>query len=473
MKKHISISLVLLMILAMMAVLWTGCGPSDKTSLTTTTTTESTDESDKDAYTVTFDLNYEGAENSIEPQTVKAGEYATEPPEPIREDYSFEGWFTEPEMKNRFDFAATPVTSDITLYAGWSEAVYYIAGNFTGYEPKKPGFSLKTVDGEDGWYWIRVELTEEVRDAAYDGHYYKITNGTWDADGCWGADHYALQPAPESPTGGGLGSVYIYENCTLTVCFDSVNKIIYDDSMVQTFETPRIYGDFNTAMGRGSDWSTADDEALQLTDPDGDGIYTGLYKIPAYTGSNENGYSMAVVLSQRYYISEYGHGWGADEQYTFEGEPAGMGKISSLLPKEDAIYEFAYNSETHQTTVTELEPDQVVELPGPTVYGDFSSWIFEGGDSVLLEDEDGDGIYTGTLELPAYTGTDKGYMLAVALSKKLYDDEYGIRWGVEEQYTFEGEPAGMGGVSYLKPEKDTTYLLSYDSKTHVTTVEEK
>ena len=64
-------------------------------------------------------------------------------------------------------------------------------------------------------------------------------------------------------------------------------------------------------------------------------------------------------------------------------------------------------------------------------------------------------------------------MVAVAISKKLYDDEYGIRWGVEEQYKFDGTAAGMAGVSYLKPEKDTTYALSYDSATHVTTVTEE
>ncbi len=111
-------------------------------------------------------------------------------------------------------------------------------------------------------------------------------------------------------------------------------------------------------------------------------------------------------------------------------------------------------------------------LAGPTAYGDFSLWLYEGGSSVLLKDDDGDGVFTGTLTLPAYTGADQGYMIAIALSKKLYDDDYGIRWGTEEQYKFDGTAAGMGGLSYLNPTVDTTYTLSYDSATHITTVTE-
>ncbi|MDD5659957.1 MAG: InlB B-repeat-containing protein, partial [Actinomycetota bacterium] len=410
---------------------------------------------------------------TIDSHDVKTGGLAVQPAEPIRDDYVFEGWYSDADLTTAFKFAESKIEADTTLYAKWSEAVYYLAGSFTGYEPKMAGYGMKPIAGKDGWYWLTVKLTEDLRDKTYDGHYYKVTNGTWAADGCWGTDSYALQPAPVSPTGGGLGSIWIENNCTLAVCFDSINKVIYDDSMVQTFATPRIYGDFNTAMDRGTDWSTADGEALELADADGDGIFTGLYEIPAYNGPNKDGYSMIVVISQKYYISEYGNAWGANEQYLFDGSAAGMNTASYLMPDKDTVYEFAYDSTTHVTTETPLEADQIKELAGPTVYGDFSSWLFEGGSSVVLKDDDGDGVYTGTLNLAAYTGTDKGYMIAIVLSKKLYNDEYGIRWGAEEQYLFDGSAAAMGSVSYLKPKKDTTYTLSYNSTTHVTTVTEK
>ena len=455
--KALALALAALMALSMFA----GCS---------TTPAAETPTAEPTAYTVAFNLNYEGATSAIDPQSVAVGGTAAAPADPVRTGYAFTGWYTDAAMTTPFDFT-TAVSADVTLYAGWSEAVYYLAGNFTGYEAAMDGYAMKPVAGKDGWYTLTVNLTADVRDTTYDGHYYKVTNGTWDANGCWGADNYALQPAPVSPTGGGLGSIWVYNDCTLTVLFDSVNKVIYDDSMVQTFATPRIYGDFNTAMSRGTDWSLADGEALELTDANGDGVFEGLYKLPAYTGTGD-GYSMVLAVSEKYYIYAGSGAWGANEQYLFDGTAAGMGTVSYLKPDAETIYEFKYDSATHVTTATAVTKDEVQALAGPTAYGDFSLWLYEGGSSVLLTDEDGDGVFTCKLTLPAYTGTDQGYMIAIALSKKLYDDDYGIRWGAEEQYKFDGTAAGMGGVSYLNPTVDTTYTLSYDSATHVTTVTE-
>jgi len=63
-------------------------------------------------------------------------------------------------------------------------------------------------------------------------------------------------------------------------------------------------------------------------------------------------------------------------------------------------------------------------------------------------------------------------MVLVCLSKKFYNDQWGMRWGAEEQYIFDGTRAGMGQVSYLKPAAETSYKLTYNSLTHVTTLEE-
>lgn len=466
--KNYTRVLVFVLVIAMFVMIFAACSVQ-KEEGTSEENESAVQEQESVGYRIQFDLNYDGAESAIEPQTVEEGGLAVMPDEPIREDFSFEGWYADAELTTAYDFSQE-VAADSTVYAKWSEAVYYIAGNFTGYDAKMAGYSLKTVDGMDGWYWIAVELTEDVRDAAYDGHYYKITNGTWDADGCWGTENYELQPAPESPTGGGLGSIWVYDNVMLTVYFDSVNKVIYDDTMMRAFAAPRIYGDFNAAMERGADWSTVEGEALDLLDSDGDGVFEALYKLPKYEGTTEEGYSMAVALSEKYYISEYGNAWGIAEQYKFDGEAAGMGGVSYLKPEVDTIYEFMYNSSTNITTVTPLEADQVVSLANPTVYGDFTAWAFEGASALILTDEDGDGVFTGSVEMAAYTGDAEGYMAAVALSKKLYDDEYGIRWGVEEQYKFDGEPAGMGGTSFLTPEEDTTYTFSFDSSTNITTI---
>ena len=66
-------------------------------------------------YTVTFDS---GGGTPQGNQIIEAGKTATKPIEdPVKENFTFEGWTFN---GNPFDFA-TPITSDITLVAGWKE----------------------------------------------------------------------------------------------------------------------------------------------------------------------------------------------------------------------------------------------------------------------------------------------------------------------------------------------------------------
>lgn len=68
-----------------------------------------------DVFVVTFDSN-EGS--AVLSQDVYGGELAVEPVEPTRFGYEFTGWFIDEALETLFDFA-TPITEDITLYAGW------------------------------------------------------------------------------------------------------------------------------------------------------------------------------------------------------------------------------------------------------------------------------------------------------------------------------------------------------------------
>ena len=71
-------------------------------------------------HTVSFDLNYEGAPE-IDDQVIAHNSSATAPtPAPERADYNFGGWFTDEECTQRFNFA-TPITTDVTLYALWTQ----------------------------------------------------------------------------------------------------------------------------------------------------------------------------------------------------------------------------------------------------------------------------------------------------------------------------------------------------------------
>lgn len=67
---------------------------------------------------VTFDYNYEGAEDKVE--HVAFGEAISEPTAPVREGYRFDGWFTDEACTQKYDFK-TPVESNMTLYAGWTK----------------------------------------------------------------------------------------------------------------------------------------------------------------------------------------------------------------------------------------------------------------------------------------------------------------------------------------------------------------
>ena len=89
----------------------------------------------RETATVTFDVKADnlGTTGIFEvplPQIVDIGGYATEPEELWCEGWCTTGWYTDLEEANtndlskKFDFEKTPITEDITLYAGWVKTYY-------------------------------------------------------------------------------------------------------------------------------------------------------------------------------------------------------------------------------------------------------------------------------------------------------------------------------------------------------------
>ena len=70
------------------------------------------------SFTITFDANGHGTAPAN--QYVLEDQFAREPEAPTDEDYTFVGWYTEPECVNAFDFATTTIRKSITLYAKWT-----------------------------------------------------------------------------------------------------------------------------------------------------------------------------------------------------------------------------------------------------------------------------------------------------------------------------------------------------------------
>jgi uncharacterized repeat protein (TIGR02543 family) len=88
------------------AFLWSGCSGSSEDPGETT-------------YTVQF--NSQGG-SSVEAQQVKSGKTVALPVAPVKEGYSFGGWYKEATCIQVWNFNTHVVTADITLYAKWITA---------------------------------------------------------------------------------------------------------------------------------------------------------------------------------------------------------------------------------------------------------------------------------------------------------------------------------------------------------------
>lgn len=136
--------------------------------------------------------------------------------------------------------AVVSVETSSTASSPVSDKKYYIAGSWNGYIVDDEFFQMEPVAGAQNWYTVQVDLTESNRNPLNDGHWYKVTEGNW--NNSYGTDDYVQQPAPIKKDANnnpiGLGSIWIDENLTLTVMFDTTNKIVYDNADGKTLPMP-------------------------------------------------------------------------------------------------------------------------------------------------------------------------------------------------------------------------------------------
>ena len=67
-----------------------------------------------------YTVNFAGEGVDIESQSIENGNYATEPENPERDGFDFDGWFIDNDtFANKWDFKNCVVTQDTTLYAKW------------------------------------------------------------------------------------------------------------------------------------------------------------------------------------------------------------------------------------------------------------------------------------------------------------------------------------------------------------------
>ena len=68
-------------------------------------------------YTVSFESN---GGSKVSSQTVTRNSVMKEPTAPTKENFDFDGWYSDKELKTKYDFSAK-VTKSFTLYAKWTE----------------------------------------------------------------------------------------------------------------------------------------------------------------------------------------------------------------------------------------------------------------------------------------------------------------------------------------------------------------
>ena len=88
---------------------------------------------------ITFESN---GGSSIPMQTVKVGNKVTEPSAPVKEGYTFAGWYKESSLLNRYSFDQ-PVSQHMTLYAKWTSGS---AGGSSNDSPDNGGDDEKKDD---------------------------------------------------------------------------------------------------------------------------------------------------------------------------------------------------------------------------------------------------------------------------------------------------------------------------------------
>ena len=135
-------------------------------------------------YKVTFEMNGHGTQ--IAQQTVIKNAKATKPEDPKAEGFIFDGWFTDSDCTNAYDFS-TPVTKAITLYAKWNEVPegsHTVTFDLNGKEGTAPDIQTIDKDGKavrpedptadgfifEGWYTdpectVAYDFTETVTES--------------------------------------------------------------------------------------------------------------------------------------------------------------------------------------------------------------------------------------------------------------------------------------------------------------------
>ena len=195
------------------------------------------------SYSVAFDSN---GGSSVPAQSVKYGSKATQPANPTRTGYTFQGWYTSKNGGTKYDFNQT-VTGNVTLYAHWSVNSYTL-----------------TFDGNGG------KASESSRTVQYGSQYGTLPTATrtgYTFDGWYTAKNGGTKVAPTMTMGAANATVYAHWSVnSYTLTFDGNGGKASESSRTVQYGSP--YGSLPTATRTGytfQGWYTARDGGSQVS----------------------------------------------------------------------------------------------------------------------------------------------------------------------------------------------------------------
>lgn len=348
-------------------------------------------------YVMTFDAN--GGACETKTGDINGGRKMRNLPEPTREHYAFDGWYTQKDGGDKITIDAMPSGKDMTVYAHWTPVDYAITydladgalqngeSNPASYHIETPAFTLKNPvrAGYVFTGWSGTGLTGEANktvtvpkgstgERAYTAHWeearYKVTVSTYKDGALWSSGAPAVKLTADNGssfvtdlTAVGNGSYRIYSgnfDTGVTVTVGGADAAARVDYYTLSFY------DRNSELTQMRQTVLKDKKAQKPSAPARTGyLFAGWCDNANLTGTPVTEISAPITAKQTFYAK-----WTAAEyQVTFEYQKATSGNTVGNMT---VTYDAAYG-----------------ELPAPTKTG----YVFKGwytsengqGDPVMAE----------------------------------------------------------------------------------------
>ncbi|MGI6618450.1 MAG: InlB B-repeat-containing protein [Bacillota bacterium] len=280
-------------------------------------------------YTVTFNV---GGGSEVAVQTVEHGGKATEPEAPIKEGYTFAGWYADEGFTTAFNFDAE-ITADTTIYAKWELNTYTVTYS-AGENGTITGETTQTVKhGENG------TAVTAVPNEGY--HFVKWSDGLTD------------NPRTDTNVTSNISVTAEFAINTYTVTFIDWNEEVIDTQTV-------AHGSSATAPAEPTrEGYTFTGWDIDFTNVTGDLTVTAQYEMAEYTLTIEYQYADGSIAAKSHTA-----GLNAGNAYEvvspeITGYTPDKEIVSGTMPYEDVTITVIYTINTYTVTFVDWDGEVI------------------------------------------------------------------------------------------------------------------